>query len=100
MGEEVVDQILAVKCIPRSNAMFEIADRVLGCVDRRYALSGRLLDRGEHIQHPLLPCIVLAHGLEQTVVVVLAADDVAAHVEGRRVELSGEGEIENVYKAS
>lgn len=86
LREEVVDQILAVEPEPLAYPVFRGQQRLTDSNDRPDRVPRRVLDRLEHVEHPLLPSVPLAHGLQEPVIVALSTNNVPAEVKDRNVE--------------
>ncbi len=99
VGKQVVDQVLAVELVLRADAVFGIHQRGLDGVDGFEGVAGGRFDGREHVKHPVFPGVVLAHGLQQAVVVRLGAHDIAAQVEHGDVEQTFLDQVEDVDDA-
>lgn len=80
VAEQVVDQVLTVELVPCTDAVLDVEHCGLDGVDGGDGFARGLFDRGQHVEHPFLPSIVLTHGLQQAVVVRLGLHDIAAEV--------------------
>ena len=81
VGEQVVDEILAIERVLRANPMLGVHQGRADGMDGFDRIASGSFNGGEHVKHPLLPSIAFAHGLQQAVIVRLGAHDMAAEIE-------------------
>ncbi|MNQ98972.1 hypothetical protein D3C85_1146920 [compost metagenome] len=99
MGKEVVDQVLAVELVLSANPVLVIVQCGLDGFYRADGLAGGFFDRHQHEQHPVLPAAFISHGLQQTVVLGLVPNYVAAQVKHRNIEHPALEQVEDVDDA-
>jgi len=99
MVEQVVDQVVAVELAFATNALLGLLQQGLDSLYRGQCLGCSGFHRLQHVQHPILPVVVIAHALQQAVVVRLGADDVTAQVQHRNIQQAFLDQVEHVDDA-
>src|SRR3546814_5314279 len=65
--EQIVDEVLTVEAVLGTNAVLVVQQQALDVLNGGDACGGGGLDRIEHVQHPVFPCVVITYGLQLAV---------------------------------
>lgn len=101
VAEEVVQKILRIE--PRKLAAHPVLGLCHLAADSLYQRKGRLSRPGygrQHVKGPGLPVLLFAHPLQQPVILVFRARDVAAEIEDGTLQQPGAREIEHIQDAA
>ena len=100
MAEEVVDEILAVKFVARPDAMFVVHEGGFNLQDRADGIRRSFLHGGKEVDHPFLPGVLGADGLEESIIIRLGANDVPAEIEHGAVQQALTDEVKDIEDAA
>src|SRR3546814_7886034 len=64
--EQIVDEVLTVEAVLGTNAVLVVQQQALDVLNGGDACGGGGLDRIEHVQHPVFPCVVITRSEEHT----------------------------------